>query len=1314
MFMLYGGGITGSAQTTPVGFSIADASVNQKDTFTVTLNADSVLTGREIYSFRFYITYNPSYLRYEGADVAGSVLADWGMPVVNSSNAGTLILTGAGATPLSGSGEMLSFTFVAMRGGTKDISFNTAESYLNERNPSAIFENSSVVIAAHHFPDISPDSYKLFVGDMVKMSVTGGVSPFVYDVENKDVAVMSDATTVRGTGPGTTRIFVTDALGDVSYTTGVFDVRSVKMGVEEVSVWPRDTFYLPLKINVAPGTNIHSGKIILNYDSRITALTNMVYPGDYQVSLENKASSGKVTVTFAGTTPVTGNGILCYLGFRANRSGSSRITFGDMRFNEILYAYTTADEYHVNVYSLPVLAFSPDKGDLMWGTTRKITVTNGTAPYSYSVSDEAFATIDYNGNIYAKSGGEVTVTAVDAHGATGKSGIFTINDCLVAVNNADGVLGSDTKVAVTISQVPESRSIYGFKALLDIDTDHLDLIRVEPGSPSLLVEHSQNGNSITVTGASTNGVTSGAICILVFRIKNELLLGETTPVNITSFSANERTIFSELSDGYVKRTEQASYIPVANAGSDFSVPEGMQAQLNGSSSYDYDGDELTYNWTVPSGIILNDETAAMPVFSAPMVDADTRYDLILVVNDGTSNSEPDTVTVTVKQLNRPPVADAGEDNSYIEGSSVSLDGSSSFDPDGDVLSFSWSSLDGIILFDAAGDSPSFILPQVTENTIYHFVLTVNDGTVNSAPDTVEITALQVNKKPVAFAGSDLSVNENETASLDGSMSYDDDGDTITYLWSAPVNVTLSATNIDKPSFTAPAVHRDSVLRFILTVNDGNNDSDPDEVLVTVKNTDVLSAEAGIDSVMFNDLTSFTVDKANAVVVLTLPYGYDITTLAPEFKLSDEAVISPESGTLHDFSMPVYYTVTAEDRVTQRTWKVVVDRPVKTYQRSVEAGWNWISLNVKPSDLSIDGIFGGMTFQDLDYVKSTEYSSIYYSSNGWFGDLTSFPEKRIVKMKKNTAEVLSVEGEEINPEITSIPLVPGWNSIAYLLRSDAAVNAAFNVSSIPDGNIVLKGIDGSSVYYSGTGWTGEIDTLRVLSGYVINVEGAGGLKYAPSAALKSSLQTVYTREQLLETYHLNPASYDYSSTLIAEVLPSAGSGLVQQGDLLLAYSGSECRGVSEAGYVSELGKYVFVITYYSNTSGEDISFKLASMKYAKELEINHTELFKPDNISGSASSPLPLLVDITTEVGKTAESGNITVYPNPVKDMVRVSSFESIHKIVLFNSLGVAVYESYPDSKTVGISVVALKPGIYVIRVEYGNYTVIRKIIKSGN
>jgi hypothetical protein len=45
---------------------------------------------------------------------------------------------------------------------------------------------------------------------------------------------------------------------------------------------------------------------------------------------------------------------------------------------------------------------------------------------------------------------------------------------------------------------------------------------------------------------------------------------------------------------------------VANAGADQTVEEGTLVTLNGSSSSDADSDPLTYLWTAPDGISLND------------------------------------------------------------------------------------------------------------------------------------------------------------------------------------------------------------------------------------------------------------------------------------------------------------------------------------------------------------------------------------------------------------------------------------------------------------------------------------------------------------------------------------------------------------------------------------------------------------------------------------------------------------------------------------------------------------------------------------
>src|SRR5262249_56976093 len=59
----------------------------------------------------------------------------------------------------------------------------------------------------------------------------------------------------------------------------------------------------------------------------------------------------------------------------------------------------------------------------------------------------------------------------------------------------------------------------------------------------------------------------------------------------------------------------------------------------------------------------------------------------LIVNDGTVDSAPVTVTITTQ--NSPPVANAGANQSVVVGATVTLDGSASKDVDGNALTFRW-------------------------------------------------------------------------------------------------------------------------------------------------------------------------------------------------------------------------------------------------------------------------------------------------------------------------------------------------------------------------------------------------------------------------------------------------------------------------------------------------------------------------------------------------------------------------------------------------------------------------------------------------
>jgi hypothetical protein len=59
------------------------------------------------------------------------------------------------------------------------------------------------------------------------------------------------------------------------------------------------------------------------------------------------------------------------------------------------------------------------------------------------------------------------------------------------------------------------------------------------------------------------------------------------------------------------------------------------------------------------------------------------------------------------------------------------------------------------------------------------------------------------------------------------------------------------------------------------------------------------------------------------IAVTVPYGTDVTSLAPTITVSAGASVSPASGAAQDFTSPVTYTVTAEDESTAE-YTVTVD------------------------------------------------------------------------------------------------------------------------------------------------------------------------------------------------------------------------------------------------------------------------------------------------------------------------------------------------------------------------------------------------------
>ena len=393
-----------------------------------------------------------------------------------------------------------------------------------------------------------------------------------------------------------------------------------------------------------------------------------------------------------------------------------------------------------------------------------------------------------------------------------------------------------------------------------------------------------------------NGSTSPSGITYKWTAPPGITLSSTTVRNPTFFAPEVNTdtefkfqlvvndgVDDSAPDEVIVKVLQVNKAPVANAGNNQTVNENTTVTLNGSGSNDPDGDALTYQWTAPSGIVLSSHTDESPTFMAPEVSTDTQFSFSLVVNDGKVDSPADQVLVTVKQVNKAPVANAGTNQSVNEGETVTLDGSGSTDPDGTTLSYQWTAPSGIILSSETVDKPTFTAPEVSTDTEFTFTLTVSDGILDSSAE-VKVIILQVNKAPATNAGTNQSVNEGALVMLDGSASSDPDGDALTYQWTAPSGITLNSDTDAQPTFTAPEVAADTDFTISLLVSDGTLDSSAD-VTITVKQVNKAPvANAGTDqevgkneTVMLDGSGSSDADNDVLTYQWTAPTGITLSS-----------------------------------------------------------------------------------------------------------------------------------------------------------------------------------------------------------------------------------------------------------------------------------------------------------------------------------------------------------------------------------------------------------------------------------------------------
>ncbi len=273
--------------------------------------------------------------------------------------------------------------------------------------------------------------------------------------------------------------------------------------------------------------------------------------------------------------------------------------------------------------------------------------------------------------------------------------------------------------------------------------------------------------------------------------------------------------------------------PIANAGSDGIIPEGDPVVLDGSGSDDPDGTIVTYHWIQTAGttVTLSDTAAVKPGFTAPQVSSageTLTFQLTVTDNGGLTNS--DTVFISVNDL-----VSVDSDGDGIANNQDPDDDNDGM-PDIWEVEYGLDPLNADDGQDADGDGFSNLVE-------YQYQTSPTDNS-SIPPQT-----------PVAIAGFDQTVTEGGTVTLDGSGSYDANGDIAAYQWTQidGPQIVLSDEMAVAPTFVPPTVSGDDVvLSFTLKVTDEDGAESTDAI-------DVIIQDNGITGFPADAITFYAID-----------------------------------------------------------------------------------------------------------------------------------------------------------------------------------------------------------------------------------------------------------------------------------------------------------------------------------------------------------------------------------------------------------------------------------------------------------------------
>jgi len=618
-------GLHAAAEAGPTRLAFRNMTVVGGTSFLVPVYVDSSLTGFNVLSYQLEINFNSTYLTFDSVVTAGSMTASWAFAEGNVPSPGKLVVAGSGATALSDTGRLVFLSFTAnipsSDVGTA-ISFNVAVTLLNEGEIPLSFSSATITVQRPPFITVSPNTALLTRGETKQFTVSGGTGPYAWTTTDPAKATIDAAGLLTAVNPGFVQVVATDALA-VKDTSGLVEIRGMKLSVTNAGVYQGQELDLQIQTTDLTGLGITSGQFTITFNQNLWTATDVIVTGTIlaAASPEFAASPGKITVSFAGTSVLSGSGTLIIVRLLATTStyGSSTIAFQNVVFNEDLLANTVSGAATVN--QLATINVTPGGvQQLVKGDSLQFNASGGTPPYTWGVSDSSLATISPGGILKVLRGGSVHVTVNDFNGAAGTSGTINLYDFRLTVPNYSQLVltASDTTVEFPLVVTSNDTGFFSFQFRLSYGTNYyltLDsIITTGTLSAGWTVAPGYSNGALRIAAATTNAATaSGTLLKLRFSVPDSTPRPSTTYISLNEVLFNEGAPIPLIQNGWlqIRSTNAKPSLSFKTPSSLDSVEVGTTQGFS-VTTYDPDGDLLSYTWKV-DGVV--EQTGGSSSFS---------------------------------------------------------------------------------------------------------------------------------------------------------------------------------------------------------------------------------------------------------------------------------------------------------------------------------------------------------------------------------------------------------------------------------------------------------------------------------------------------------------------------------------------------------------------------------------------------------------------------------------------------------------------------------------------------------------------------